>query len=145
MAGSHSCRDAAGPIVRLSHLHSTRGAPSSLDLTVMPPRYRALPRPPDDVVPEGYHAGWLSLDAEGSRLAVDVGEGALVWDVTGPPDALPLVIPGRASAPFLALHPTGRWLARGGTGGQAVPGIAFSFLGERLPITLPGHGGSVAG
>ena len=80
----------------------------------------------------------LAFDARGERLAWGAaGEGVLLWDLSGPPDATPLtlrrgeVFNGRQQA----FSPDGRWLVGGGLG----KGVDLWPLGLPHALALRGH------
>ncbi len=82
--------------------------------------------------------GWtwgLRFDAAGSRLAAVSGHAA-VWDLEGPPQADPLLIPYGDSDLIgnAALGPEGRWLAT-----AAYQGVSVWPIDRRYPAVLRGH------
>jgi WD40 repeat protein len=89
----------------------------------------------------------IILLSPGADFLLDYGEepgiaqpGYRLWDLTGPPDARPLVIwepPGSTSWRY-AYHPSGRWLAK-----TAVDRVFFWQLDGPVSRVLDGHTGAI--
>jgi WD40 repeat protein len=73
-------------------------------------------------------------------LAGSAGSVVFVWDLLGPPDALPWTWRGRSGATFtVAFHPSATWLATSSAGATALGPVAR----DRYPYVLRGHRGAV--
>ncbi|MFD0392300.1 WD40 repeat domain-containing protein [Streptomyces nogalater] len=91
------------------------------------------------VLQAGIPAGDISLDADGTRLAISTGTGVTLWDVTQGRGRLGDL--GRMNTGAVALSPDGRLLAavRAGTTASGSVGLwDVSDPGRPRPVTVPG-------
>ncbi len=77
----------------------------------------------------------LAFSPDGSVLVVVAWSWLKLLDLSGPPDAEPLMLKKKGLATTVAFHPSGRWLAASGGSGVHV----WPFDRDRITTVLRGH------